>query len=228
MLTNEQKAKKLETIKNLLAKSSDASCPLVEQCLFREKAHELMTKYVIDIAECAELASETPIIEKDLVLAPDIWVDRNMFTLMPHLLEPIASFFGCGSLVRITDKSRTELIIGFAPNVEMTEYAMNVVLRQGILEYRKLYKLNPTISFGASFWEGFALGIAKKFEAPANTETGIVLYDKVKAHTQAQITGMYAAHVYGSQDERKAGIAVGENITLHKPIETTKKGNLLG
>lgn len=225
-MTQERQESLVRKIKGLLAKASDSSIPEVEQDTFRNHARKLMENY------CIEFVDETPtadvVIEENFQPFAGLVIDRSLYPVLPHILLPIARYCGCFIMCNyIENKGRIEVFVGFKPNIEMAQYTANVVLKQGQDEYRKQYKLHRSITFGQSFWSGFALGIEKKFTtSPTTNEKGIVLYDRAKDYLQKRTEGRTrnSAIDLSRPDMTEYGKEVGQNVKVWKPVGSSQGG----
>jgi hypothetical protein len=214
-------------IRGLLAKASDPSIPEAEQDTYRNHARRLMEQYCIERVD--EVPAEDFVIEENFQPFSGLIIDRSLYPVLPHILLPIAKYCGCFVMCNHIEKGRIEVFVGFKPNIEMAQYTSNVVLKQGQDEYRRLYKMHRSITFGQSFWSGFALGIEKKFKIEKmSSERGIVLYDRAKDYLQKRTGGRTrnSAIDLSRHDMTKHGEEVGENVRVWKPVTGSGGGFL--
>lgn len=227
--------KAIERIRNLLAKAYDPSVTEAEGLSYRNMARKLMDKYCVDEIGLRDPSVALPIIEKILVFKEGIRVDRNLYAILPGIPHVLAKFFGCFSVVQTSfdhwnhNEIRNILLFGYASNVEMVEYAVDVVIRQGLQAYREAYREMRSISFGPTFWSGFVDGLTEKFKIEVTSdEVGLELYDRIKQKKASMNLGVYEQQVVGSMDGNAAGFKSGSNVTLNKPIEVGKGGKFIG
>src|ERR1700741_3538665 len=226
-MTQEERTRITEKIRKVLALASDPSITEGEQNNYRRRARSLMETFCI--AHIEDPSTSEGVIE--VKFQPNgILITRSLFEVLPLVLEPIARYFGCFTIIRRKDDIRFEEFVGYRPNIEIVQYTVDVVLRQGSKEYRSLYRSNRSITLGYSYWLGFAAGIRDKFKLDSEPEgKGLVIYNKVKEHLD-RITGGKTAKIgYGmvNADHYKSGKTVGENVVVHTGIGTSSnKGNL--
>lgn len=218
-------------IQGLLAKASDANIPEAEQNTYRDHARKLMETYCIEYVSDAR-DKKAEILDVKFEPYAGLVIDNNLHKYLPYIMNAVAKYFGCSVILhRVGPGLRLENFVGFAPQIEMCQYATNVILRQGKEEYKRLYRLQRSITFGESFWQGFALGVERKFKpVPANQEKALVLYDQVGKYIEERTQGRKASMdiVPYNADFRKHGEHIGENVTLHKPVQSGKGGGFLG
>lgn len=223
-----KREKQIEVIRQLLAQAYDSSVTEQEALAFRNLARKRMDEYCI--SEIGDVSPEQalPVLEEKLRVADDIRIDRNLLVYLPYIIQPIATFFSCATIVTVHGGARNYIIVGYKPNIQMVQYGMDVVLRQGISEYREAYKRVRSLTFGASFWQGFAYGLCEKFKiVRTDEERGLVLYDRVKANMEARKLGSYVAEMGGSTNEFQSGKTAGENVTLNRPIHAGNGGKFI-
>jgi hypothetical protein len=229
-MTPEEKTRITEKIKKVLALASDPTITEHEQDNYRRRARILMESYCIAHLE-DPIATEKDILDLPFVPYQGLVINRDLFEVLPSILDPIARYFGTFVVMRTRDGARREHFVGFKPNIEMTEYACNVVLRQGMNEFKRLYKLERYITFDNSFWSGFAIGIAKKFKLDGSlSEKGIMLYDRVANRVEEITKGRTASTAidFSRPDYMAHGQKSGENVVVHYGIESgSGKGGLL-
>lgn len=220
--------KKMEIIRQLLAKAYDPSVTEHEACAFRNKARQLMDKYLIDEIGLRTPEEALPVIEEFLTLDSDIRVDRNLLDSMPAITRVVANFFGAEAIWTTRRGAPESMIIGFQPSINMIQYAVNAVVKQGVLQYKKEFSVVRSISMGPSFWIGFSRGLYEKFQIQeSEEEVGVVLYDRVKAVAKRNLRD-YVRQVDGSMDAYSSGHSAGKNVTLNKPVQAGNGGKLLG
>lgn len=224
-MTQERIESLVRKIKGLLAKASDPGIPEAEQDTYRSHARKLMETYCIESVE--EIPENDMVIEEFFQPFAGLVIDRSLYPVLPHILLPIAKYCGCFVICSPTEHGRKEKFVGFKPNIEMAQYTANVVLKQGQDEFRRQYRIQRSISFGQSFWSGFALGLEKKFaltEKPS--EKGLVLYDRSKQRVQELTGGRTRNNAIdlSRPDMTREGQHVGENVKVWKPVSSSEKG----
>lgn len=219
-------SKIIEKIKKLLELASNANENDAERSLAMQRAQDMMLKHAIAENEISlQDAKELEIIREDYH-NDIIFTKQGVQPVFPAIMAIIAPLFGCQGL-QYMDKNGAVTkygIVGFKHNVEVVKYAVDSILQQGLLAAREAYKIHRTITFGNSFWSGYAMGLTEKFSENVKRAEGIELYDRVKNSlkgldkTEGQFTQGIA---------NKIGKQAGLNAEIRKPIEEKKSGVLL-
>jgi hypothetical protein len=153
-----------------------------EKKLAMQRAQELMARHSV---------SESELMDKPTLILDKIfkWNLENPLPL--YFFNPIiateimgitAENFGCYAFALGYDLH----LMGFEHNIEIAEYAINVLMNQGIKDFRKGYRENRSVGFSVMFWQGFTRGLKERF-AKISNETAIILYDKVKKEFESKV-----------------------------------------
>lgn len=218
------KDKIVEKIKKLLELTTSSNESEAKSAM--EHAQRLMIKHSIDQSQ---MYPEESLEVK--ILRSEYWNDAfgrpGLLKQVPLMISTIGPIFGVYGLTTVKGSSIQRIdMIGFQTNIDITRFAMDSILQQGLIEAKASYKLYRTTTFGDSFWEGFALGLHKKFGAFKDNAEGLVVYDKVKQHVQSLTTGTY--HVDKSnQLAHRAGFEAGQKVELRKALVHDNTGKLL-
>lgn len=210
----------IEKIKSLLALASDPSTTEHERTLAFNRARTLIDRFMVSEQDI------TPDKPLEIVWVPfNFLVSRACEKYLPFYAHSVALYFGCFVCRRVG----TWHFVGFKSNIEVATYAVEVLTHQGKIDFRTAFRnrLNSRenlITFEESFWYGFVQALQRRFtlqEIP--DEKGLTVYDPVK-QLYDSLTTVSLGNTYGAAAE---GFTSGINAQLHRPIETTTKGNLL-
>lgn len=215
----------IEKIKKLLELTTSPNES--EAKLAMERAQKLMAQHSIseiDITDPDNINIESKIIRQEY------WsrhFSKNaVLNAMPPILSTIPPIFGCYALIVNRNQTRSYELVGFLSNIEITRFALDSLLEQGMLDYQQGYQRYRSISFGHGFWPGFATGIQRKFSQHKEESKGIILYDKVKQYLSSIATGDFNYQADRGIG-RELGIESGLKAEIRKGIESTNKGKLL-
>lgn len=214
----------IERIKKLLELASSANKEDHERKLAMERAQDLMIKHSINENDLAnETGKELEIVEEEYF--NESFLKQGVIPVLPNILATIPPIFGVYGMVHtLGGKSHKFTLVGFKTNIQIAKYAMDSILTQGIITARIEYKKFRTITFGMSFWSGYAIGLQQKFLP--NTEKNMVVYDRVKAF----IDSISQDKVSGNLTDGIAfatGHQAGLEAEIRKPIEQANTGKLL-
>jgi hypothetical protein len=207
----------IEKVKKLLALA--ASPNENEAKLAMSKAKDLIAKYCLDLSQ--ENKTED-IIESVYTFSK---TTPSMEHLLPMICLAVTKQFGVYVLIQ-GRVHPTIKFVGYRTNIEVAKHAADCILNWGFSDYRRLYKLYRTISFGQGFWEGFARGVAERFkDPPEKQELALVVYDAVKRYMEKFETANLnlTGQLLGQNEGRKSGT----DAQLHPGMNTGNTGNLL-
>jgi hypothetical protein len=216
----------IEKIKKLLSLSTDTSTTNHERDVALNRAKDLMAQYSIEEYDLKNFSKEELIVtefyQHKLNNPLPSYFANPM--LMNTIMQPICNNFGCYCCFHT--QTGVHQIMGFKANVEISIYACDVLLNQGIKDFREGYANARSIGYGISFWTGFIEGLTLRF-TKFSDETALVLYDKVKAKFEESIQKVIinvptSSEFYG----HKAGLKSATEATLN-PGVSSQKGNLL-
>jgi len=218
------KDKIVEKIKKLLELTTSPNEAEAKAAM--EHAQRLMIKHSIDQSS---LENDEP--AKQEILRSEYWNDAfgrpGLMKQVPKMIGIIGPIFGVYSLTTIKGSSIMRIdMIGFETNIDITRFAMDSIITQGIIEAKIAYKQYRTTTFGDSFWEGFVLGLNKKFGNLKNDSEGIVVYNKVKQYVESISSASYKT----SQSDglaHRAGFEAGQKVELRKGLTHSNTGKLL-
>lgn len=213
----------IEKIKSLLALASDPSTTEHERQLAFSRARTLIERHAV---------KEQDLSDKPLEILTIPFQPSNLYRIsstlnskLPWVLQPIAEYFGCFVLVR---SGVLTCFVGYKHNIEITQYAANVLLRQGTQDFKKAFRgrvgSEPLLTFEERFWNGFMGAMTERFKIQDTPQTQeISIYDPIK-RMRDSIRSLSWTNLYSSDS---AGFESGKNAQLHRPLETTTKGNQL-
>ena len=219
-MTNNVPIEIVERIKKLLELTTSPNEAEASQAM--SFAQKLMLKYSVSYealnSEEFKEAIATEIYDNEMIGKPGISEH------IPTILSIIPPLFGVHCT--ITRKPRTYKMIGFPTNITIAKFACDSIIAQGLIDARISYKLHRTVSHGVSFWQGFVLGLSKKFKAPDSKETAIAVYDKVKQYVNSIAKGTFSV-AYTDGVALNAGIESGLNAEIRRGLNTSNTGKLL-
>jgi Protein of unknown function (DUF2786) len=222
--------KVIERIKKLLELTTSPN--EAEAKLAMEQAQKLMAKHSIDVADLKEHAAGPEIIRSEY------WNEAfnrfGVWDAMTQILITIPPIFGVYCVVSHMkhlsptqkDRSKRFDLVGFSANIEITRFALDSLLAQGLADARSEYKKYRTVGFGQSFWSGFASAIAQKFGPAKETSKGIIVYDKVRNYINSIASGSYESKSF-SGEAYSSGHSAGMKAELRKGLESKNTGKLL-
>lgn len=216
-----EQEKVIEIIKKLLVFATDGGATDSEKSTAMSKAQELIEKYQINLT--SETSQPEQIIQVTYEPPPNISIPRACFEKIPHIASAIGGLFGCYVIIKI---STMEIkLIGFPTNQIIAKHAIDMVLHQGIFDYKREFQKHRTIVFSQGFWQGFTEILQARFTSNIKHSNEMIIYDPVRAilDGMAQIQmGNYAGN-YG----RAEGIKSGNSVQIHRGLEQSSRGNLL-
>ncbi len=228
------KERLVEKIKSLLALATGENNSSEEKSLAMQRAQELMAKYSLDVkTECAEPQF---VISRNFEPSSVYRIDQALFGILPEVLDVIGKNFGVMTYLNVAPgpvRSVTCCFLGFETNIQLTQYAVDVILYQGWAGYRRIMRLERSTTFAPDYWRGFYDGLVEKFEKSAEVGIGLVVYDPVKA-ALAKLTGGKTTKSWALgnslSDAYVQGVEDGKNSTLNKGVgnATAGHGKLLG
>jgi hypothetical protein len=180
-----------------------------------------MAKYSVDVSS----ASETSLIEQiryDTKL--DLPISLRTSLDLAHTIEPICQNFGVYVAYNLAGHV---LLWGFKTNLEVSIYACETLLYQGIQDFKREYRKQRTMGFGISFWKGFREGLKVKFDKSIIPENALILYDQVKEKWLSQVKYEHANINQSSASGADLGFQSAKDAVLNKGIESTLSGRLL-
>jgi len=190
-----------------------------------ETAKRLMLKYSLNETNFLETNSVPEIIESQY--SSSYFQKPGLKESMPRILAVIAPIFGCQAFVRVDISGfKSYHLLGFKTNIEITKFALDSLLAQGNIDARREYRKFRTVTFGLSFWRGFADGLKVKFAKEKSNEIGLELYDKVKEKLDSITTGTIDT---AKEDgvARESGFQSGISSQIRSGINTSNSGKLL-
>lgn len=216
----------IERIKKLLALSNDSSTTEHEKDVALNRAKDLMAQYAIEehqlkgenVKDLIEIVEYTPKLENPL---PSYLFNPALFNA---IISPIAQNFGCYCAFYL--HSNKTVFYGFKTNIEVAQYACDVLLNAGIKDFRAGYRVARTIGFATTFWNGFGEGLAKRF-TKLSDETAVILYDKVKNKWESEVKSV---QVELPSSTEKSGHAAGFKSATEAQLNaglTERRENLL-
>lgn len=209
-----------EQIRKLLALT--ASPNVNEASLAMKRAKELMIKYCIEADQLNP--AEVEIIEKEYSPTFLAKGGLGLFNKFPSIAEQISFQFGCHILICHYGSNNPFKIVGFPTNIEMSEYAIDAIINQCLIDYRRGYLQNRSLTFSDAFWTGVLRGLHEKFEKP--NEVGLVIYDRIKDYMSKFGAVSIPSSFQGNTNAVELGQRSGKEAQIYKGV-TTSKGNLL-
>lgn len=218
------KDKIIEKIKKLLELTTSSNESEARSAM--EHAQKLMIKH--SITDSQLYPEDSPEVQ---IIRSEYWNDAfgkpGLLTQVPQMIHTIGPIFGVYGLTTMKGSSIQRIdLIGFQTNIDITRFAMDSILAQGIVEAKIAYRQYRTTTFGDSFWEGFALGLHKKFGAFKDNAEGLVVYDKVKQYVKSLTSGTYKPD-RSNQLAHRAGFEAGQKVELRKGLTHSNTGKLL-
>ena len=218
--------KVIDKIKKLLELASSPNENEAKTAM--DAAMRLMAKYSID----DDIISNENSIRNEIVTelySNPIFGRQGVIDSAGFILATIAPLFGCYAMVnsnQMTGSIRAFKLVGFKTNLEITKYALDSLFTQGVIEAKREFKKHRTLTFGGSFWSGFAVGLNQKFGKMSDYTKGIVVYDKVKEYVDSITKGSFK----GKLDDGIAysfGVDAGRNANIRSAISSEASGKLL-
>lgn len=217
----------IERIKKLLALSTDLSTTEHEKTLALKRAQALMAQHSIESIDLSDTKKiEELIITEDYTPKLENPLPSYLFNpgLMNAIIQPICNNFGCYASFYLHKPGQS--IMGFKTNIEIAKYACDVLLNQGISDFRKQYKTIRSIGFATTFWNGFAEGLLIRF-TKLSDETALVLYDKVKSKFNESIMSVAIEMPQSTEiSGHSAGRKSATEATLNAGISSSRGGLL--
>ena len=215
----------IDRIKKLLELTTSPN--EAEALLAMERAKQLMLKHSLNETDYLN-TSEVPEIIQEIYSTP-YFQKPGVKEAFPRIISVIAPIFGCQGFTKLSGNFRTYHLLGFKANIEITKFALDSLLAQGSIDARIQYRKFRTVTFGLSFWAGFADGLKNKFgpSGKENDEVGIILYDKVLDHLKSITNGAF----YGENHSgvaRESGFKSGMDASIRSGLTTSNSGKLLG
>lgn len=214
-------------IKRLLELS--ASPVPAEASLAFRKAQDLMAKYSISAIELESETKSPEIVRREYSLKSK--APLGLMEFLPYIAQSIGKPFGVFILVKTIE--RKILLVGFPTNTELVDYAIDCVLNQCIVDYRREFAKMRSISFAPEFWRGVSDSLRSRFEpSPSASSEGngneVTVYDPVKKYME-QFTGTATWGGMGSDlaAARAAGSEAGKNATISRAVHAGNTGKLL-
>lgn len=206
----------IEKIKSLLALATGVGNEH-EKRLALSRAQELMARYAVDLSEKNHVED---IIKSEYIPKFEVPLHlRNKMELM-RIITPIAENFGC--YLALANEIR---VFGFSTNIEVTKFAIDTLLYQGIQDFKREYRIQRSTAFAPSFWSGFRKGLEEKFEKPS--EKALVLYDKVKNVWENSTRSVDVFFANSNASGAEIGFNSAKNAVLNPGIQSSSRGNLL-
>lgn len=221
---NIDKAKLIEKIKKLLELSTSSNEHEAKSAM--DNAQKLMIRYSIAESELSEQElRETKIIQSEY------WNTNlgrpGLLPYVPQMINTIGPIFGVYGLTHLKNKTVERMdLIGYPTNIEITRFALDSIITQGLYESKLAYRQYRTTTFGESFWKGFADGLYDKFNSFKEQSKGIVVYDKIKQHVNSLASGTYRAPT-ANELAQGAGFAAGQKAEIRRAVENTNQGKFL-
>ena len=196
-----------------------------------ETAKRLMLKYSVQFEDLNQEEIKQEIVKKKY--ENDAFQRQGVYEQLPSIISTITPIFGVYCIVKTL---RSKLgqhhefhLVGFPTNVKIATFALDSILAQGIIEARNEYKKFRTVTFGKSFWGGFAIGLYRKFSKYSNDkeETGITVYDKVKEYLKSIASGEFSFNAESDGIAKNIGIEAGLRAELRQAITSENTGKLL-
>lgn len=217
----------ISKIKKLLNLAEGVNNSQAEKDLALNRAKEMMAQHSIADHDIKDAKITDLIIEQEYIPQLNNPLPSYFFdpALMLMILNPIVNNFGCYVVFYPPPRLKV-CLVGFKTNIEIASYACDVLLKQGLTDFREGYKKVRSIGYAVTFWNGFAEGLQRRFTKLSN-ETAIVLYDKVKEkiHKECRIVEYdipYSNEVIGHSEGFKSAIDAQLNRAVSK-----NEGNLL-
>lgn len=218
----------IEKIKKLLALATDNSTTEHEKSSAMNRAQELMAEYSIE--ECDLQFTNV----QDLIVKEKITIDFKDHVptmlqdpiVLSSIIAPICQNFGCYNYFQGFGPIGAHYVMGFKTNVEVSKYACDVLINQGIQDFKVGFKIHRSIGYGINFWTGFRQGLTERF-AKISNEKALVLYDKVQEEWKRMVTifktsTSFSLGMGGNQE----GIESAKKAQLN-PAVSSSKGGLL-
>jgi len=225
-MIDEQKI--IDKIKKLLELASSPNEN--ESRLAMEKAQKLMIQFNLDDVKIGtQYAVAEPIISESYW--NDIINRSGVIETIPRIVNTIGPIFGVFGLYDIRRKTGTIQRIrlyGFKTNLEITKFALDSLLHQGLMDYRIEFKKYRSAVFGLEFWSGFGIGIERKFTSYGNRSenSALVIYDRVQEHIKELADSTFNLQVFDG-NAIQSGINAGLRAEIRKGLETQNQGKLI-
>lgn len=218
----------IEKIKKLLALATDNSTTEHEKSSAMNRAQELMAEYSIEECDLKFTRAEDLILKEEFVLN----LEDHMPTMLQdpmfrgNILAPICQNFGCYVYQVGLGPIGKQYIMGFKTNIEVAKYACDVLINQGVKDFKIGFQEHRSIAYGINFWGGFRAGLIARFSKLSN-EKAIILYDKLKAQLIKEVQFVKMAppistYAGGTQEGFKSAI----DAKLNPAVSTSKEGLL--
>lgn len=207
----------LNRVRGLLAKAEDPACTPQEAALFSAKAEELVAKYALDSAMLSQDDKGKPIMRRYPISNPYGRPKTALF-------QGLARAYGCAP-VRDT-RSKEDVIVGFASDLDVVEILFASLLVQG---QREFFRGPSDKAWRTSFWYGFANRVVKRVEESrrkAKDETpgsALVLADR-SSETKDALREMFGGvrSTGGGRTTSAAGAAAGQAAADRSDIGTQR------
>lgn len=213
----------IEKIKSLLALASDPTTTEHERQLAFARAKTLIDRHAV---KEQDLNPTEPLEILSVPFAPSglYKVSVDLQIKLPWILNPIAEYFGCFAML----KAFIPCFVGYKHNIEVCQYAANVLLKQGVDDFKKAFRNRVgnelLLTFESKFWAGFIGAMQERFsrkEEPQSQE--LTIYNPIQRYKESLRT----LNWFCRYDPAAEGFRSGRDAQLYKPLETSMKGNQL-
>jgi hypothetical protein len=149
---------------------------------------------------------------------------QSTIPTFPRIVNVLVRVFGCG--VTYSKECNIVEIYGFADNIKVAEYAIEMVCNQALVDYRAEYAKYRSLSFREGFWQGFANGLYAKFKGDMMASKAAEEYKPVwdfmarfNFDKSAQSTTDAAGVLVGS--------TFGANATIRRGVGSVNTGRVI-
>jgi hypothetical protein len=212
--------KVIEKIKKLLELA--ASPNENEAQLAYRRAQDLMVKYCVSLRDTEEKPETIVQIPYELKIKKV----SGLQDVLPFVALAVGKQFGVYVLVQKFDQPI--LLVGFPTNITVVAHALDCILNQCMIDFRKGFAEYRSVSFAPAFWKGVQSALKRRFEQKEVSETGLVVYDPVKKYMEQ----FKASRPWGSVDAAseagaQAGFAAGTSAQIRPGVNANYGGKLL-
>ena len=225
-MINEQKI--IDKIKKLLELASSPNENEAKSAM--KMAQKLMIQFNLDDVK---IGTHHAVVEP--ILQQEYWNDiinrSGVIEVMPRIVDTIGPIFGVFGLYQIKRRSGTIQGIklnGFKSNLEITRFALDSLLAQGLADYRIEFKKYKSAMFGLEFWSGFGIGIERKFKSfgSKSDNSALVIYDRVLERVKSLANSSFQIQTFNG-NAIQSGIDAGLRAEIRKGLTQTNQGKLI-
>lgn len=205
-----------EKIKKLLALSSSPNSH--EAQLAYEKAQFLMEQYNLEVKE------QQPYIEIEYICP--IYMDKGLREQIHFICGMITPIFGSFCLRHQGGKL---VFIGTELSNKISIYAIDSLLNNAAIIFRKEFAKNRSISFPFAFWKGYYEGLATNFSQKffEGHKKYKAVYDWIQSHYHLVSAGIEDQTLSDNKAAATAGFQEGKTAELRSGAGVGSQSHLL-